>query len=48
MRNYDCPYDDTDEDCYKCAIHGYKFDCSGCKEYEEWAKNFYKQKGDNK
>ena len=44
MRQWDCPYDDTDEDCYKCSKHGFKFDCSGCKDCEEYINSLTKGK----
>lgn len=46
MRNYDCPYDCSDDDCYKCSKHGYQFSCAGCEDYEEYINQF--KKGDNK
>ena len=46
MRHWDCPYDDTDEDCYKCAIHGHIPDCDGCEDYEQLFQK--KSKGDTK
>ena len=36
MRNYDCPYECSDDDCYKCSIHGYRFSCEGCEDYEKY------------
>lgn len=38
MRNYDCPYECSDDDCYKCAKHGYRFSCEGCEDYENYQK----------
>ena len=42
MRNYDCPYECSDDDCYMCAIHGYRFSCEG---YEKLTNN---KKGEEK
>ena len=33
MINFDCQYNDSDEDCGKCTKHGYIFGCEGCSDY---------------
>ena len=45
MRNYDCPFECSDDDCYMCSIHGHRFSCEGCVEYEEMMNP---KKGDEK
>lgn len=34
MIDFSCIYNDSDEDCYKCAKKGYIFTCRGCEYYE--------------
>ena len=45
----DCAHYDGDEDCHKCCLHGFIFNCpSNCKEYTDgWssvANNFYNER----
>lgn len=50
MRHWDCPYECSDDDCYKCAKHGYQFSCDGCEDYEKFKeeeKQSHLKKGKN-
>ena len=47
MRHWDCPHECSDDDCYKCGLHGYQFSCDGCEDYDKYLEQIKKQKGDN-
>jgi len=38
MINVDCKYYDGDDDCNKCAIWGYFYECDGCEDYDNGTK----------
>jgi len=37
--NIECVFNDSDEDCSKCAKHGIIFTCAGCKDFKPWFGN---------
>ena len=35
MLNHLCTHDCSDDDCYKCSIHGIRFACGDCKDFDD-------------